>query len=375
MQISDKAAFCPHCGLPRKNTTRAISRKRKKLPNGFGRITKIASNKRKPYRAMITVGKDEYGKPIGKLLSPTAYFETYNAAYEALLAYHKNPYDISKDLTVKEVYDQWSKEYYKTVSRSSRAHTESSWKYCEAVHNEKMRNIRIHHIKYCIEEGCTTRKDGSIKRPSKDMKERIKLMWNKLFDYAIEYDLVDRNYAREYRRKNEKIVRTPHQIYTEEEMRALWADKDDYITSLILIQCYSGLRPTELLTLKAKNIDIDKNIMIGGIKTKAGKERIIPIHPLIKPLIEKHLKMGYETLVEPMHYNELRRRFNENMAEGNHKLHDGRKHFVTLAKKYDVDEFAIKRIVGHTIHDITESTYTERSDAWLYSEICKIKQY
>ena len=379
MQISDKAPFCPHCGLPRKNTTRAISRKRKKLPNGFGRITKIPSNKRKPYRAMVTVGKDELGRPIGKLLTPIAYFETYNAAYEALLAYHKKPYDINQNITVKEVYDRWTKEYFPTVSQSAIYQVRSAWKYCSEVHNELMRDIRIRHIKYCIEEGCVIRKNGNISYPSKDMQGRIKVMWNQLFDYALEYEWADKNYAREYKRKTEGPVRKSHQSYSDEEMRLLWENKDDYIVSLILIQCYSGLRPTELLTLKAKNISLEKNIMIGGIKTKAGKERTIPIHPLIKPLIETNLKMGYETLAKPMHYNELRRQYNEKieriMAGGNHKLHDGRKHFVTLAKKYKVDDFAIKRIVGHAINDITEKTYTDRSSDWLLSEISKIKQY
>lgn len=59
-----------------------------------------------------------------------------------------------------------------------------------------------------------------------------------------------------------------------------------------------------------------------------------------------------------------------------HKPHDGRKHFITLAKKYNVDEYAIKRIVGHSIKsDLTEFVYTERDNNWLYSEICKIQEY
>ncbi|MDE6594198.1 MAG: hypothetical protein K2K57_14195 [Oscillospiraceae bacterium] len=43
-----------------------------------------------------------------------------------------------------------------------------------------------------------------------------------------------------------------------------------------------------------------------------------------------------------------------------HRLHYGRKHFVTTAKKYGVDEYAIKYIVGHSIADITEKVYTAR---------------
>lgn len=44
-----------------------------------------------------------------------------------------------------------------------------------------------------------------------------------------------------------------------------------------------------------------------------------------------------------------------------------------MAKKYNVDEYAIKYIVGHSISDITEKVYTERKSDWLKSEIEKIK--
>lgn len=48
-------------------------------------------------------------------------------------------------------------------------------------------------------------------------------------------------------------------------------------------------------------------------------------------------------------------------------------HFITQAKKYGVDEFAIKYIVGHAITDITEKVYTKREIGWLKTEIEKIK--
>ena len=55
-----------------------------------------------------------------------------------------------------------------------------------------------------------------------------------------------------------------------------------------------------------------------------------------------------------------------------HRPHDGRKHFVTMAKKYGVDEYAIKYLVGHKISDITEKVYTAREFEWLREEIEKI---
>lgn len=39
-----------------------------------------------------------------------------------------------------------------------------------------------------------------------------------------------------------------------------------------------------------------------------------------------------------------------------------------------MDEYAIKRLVGHTITDLTESAYTDRDLSWLTSEISKLNQ-
>ena len=56
-----------------------------------------------------------------------------------------------------------------------------------------------------------------------------------------------------------------------------------------------------------------------------------------------------------------------------HKCHDGRIHFVTMAKKYHMDEYSIKLIVGHSIADVTEKVYTKRDTEWLREEIEKIR--
>ena len=123
LQVSDKAPACPHCGYPMKPSVkrkpRAKNNKRRRLPNGFGQISEIKNrNLRNPFRAMVTVGKTQDGKPICKPLKPDSYFSTYNDAYAALVEYNKNPYDLGAAITVKELYDKWSEEYFKTLKSS-----------------------------------------------------------------------------------------------------------------------------------------------------------------------------------------------------------------------------------------------------------------
>ena len=72
LQVSDKAVSCPHCGYPmvkqEETPKRRSTKKRMRLPNGFGQIAEIKGrNLRNPFRASVTVGHDEFGHPICKL--------------------------------------------------------------------------------------------------------------------------------------------------------------------------------------------------------------------------------------------------------------------------------------------------------------------
>ena len=402
LQVSDKAPACPHCGYPMKPTVkrkpRAKNNKRRRLPNGFGQISEIKNrNLRNPFRAMVTVGKTQDGKPICKPLKPESYFPTYNDAYAALVEYNKNPYDLEPSITVKELYDKWSEEYFKTLkAEGSVRGVESAWAYCSAVYGMRVMDVRARHIKGCMEEGTATVR-GKEQHPSASMKNKIKSLFILMLDYALEYELVDRNYSRTFNLTEETIkeiqtVKQEHIPFSEDEMRRLWAHVDDKrFVDVMLIQCYSGWRPQELGLLELENVDLENWTFQGGMKTDAGMDRVVPIHSKIRPLVERKYKealsIGSKYLFNctdgrsgkptMMTYQRYQKGFgmvrDELKLNPEHRPHDGRKHFVTAAKKAGVDEYAIKYMVGHKISDITEKVYTQREFEWLKTEIEKIK--
>lgn len=391
-QISDKAYQCPQCGYPMKSfpksSTRGKSRKRKRLPNGFGQITKIKSNLRNPYRAMVTVSKTKEGRPICKLLKPQSYFETYNDAYAALLEYNRNPYDLSENITCRELYERWLVEYEKTVKQSAYVNTTNAWAYCSELYDEPFTNIRVRHVKGVIENGLRLQTNNTAP-PS--VKQEIKKLWNMLFDYAIENEITDKNYARVFSIKKPQSAEHSHISFTNEEMKTLWKYKDDMYVSIVLIHCYTGWRPKELCELKLENINLKEWTMQGGMKTKAGEKRIVVVTPAIRNLVktwyDKAVNINSPTLfyhltqdgkVEPFTYRRYVYRFLQVLKSlninSNHRPHDCRKQFITMAKKVNMDEYAIKRFVGHTIRDITESVYTDRDLEWLKSEMMKLEE-
>lgn len=371
LQVSDKAAFCPHCGYPMKPVKRPYApKKRQRLPNGFGEITEIKNrNLRKPFRAMVTVGKDPSGRLIRKTLKPNAYFSTYNEAYAALVEYNRNPYDLDSEITCKELYDRWLKEYSKTVGTSAYSTMRSAWKYCWSVYDTPVKELRARHIKGCIEDSYVER-NGNIIPAGESTKTYIKTLFNMMLDYAVEYELVEKNYARTFKPQHELNKKESiHMPFTDEEMAILWKHADDETIRLILINCYTGWRPGELLEM---SVDLDNQTMTSGSKTEAGKDRTVPIHPNIIELVRlfelKRPKYGYQ-----MYRKKFIAALKKFGLDPNHRPHDPRVHFVTQAKKYNVDEYAIKYIVGHAIKDITERVYTRRDIDWLRSEIKKIK--
>ena len=401
LPVSDKATACPHCGYPMKPSEKQKkprkSNKRRRLPNGFGQISEIKNrNLRNPFRAMVTVGKTPDGKPICKPLKPEAYFATYNDAYAALVEYNKNPYDLEPSITMQELYDKWLPEYEKTV-KSTKSAT-SAWAYCSGVYKMRVMDIRARHVKGCMEEGVAVIR-GKEQHPTATMKNQIKSLFNLMLDYALEYELVDRNYSRTFNLTEETVkeiqsVKKEHIAFADEEMDLLWANiTNKRGIDILLIQCYSGWRPQELGLLELKDVDLENWTFQGGMKTDASENRIVPIHSRIQDLVlqkyqeaealgspyllnwadtnnrnRKNLKLTYAR------YQKAFERIRDELKlNPNHRPHDGRTHFVTMAKRYGVDEYAIKYMVGHKISDITEKVYTRREFAWLREEIEKIK--
>ena len=401
LPVSDKATACPHCGYPMKPSEKQKkprkSNKRRRLPNGFGQISEIKNrNLRNPFRAMVTVGKTPDGKPICKPLKPESYFATYNDAYAALVEYNKNPYDLEPSITMQELYDKWLPEYEKTV-KSTKSAT-SAWAYCPGVYKMRVMDIRARHVKGCMEEGVAVIR-GKEQHPTATMKNQIKSLFNLMLDYALEYELVDRNYSRTFNLTEETVkeiqsVKKEHIAFADEEMDLLWANiTNKRGIDILLIQCYSGWRPQELGLLELKDVDLENWTFQGGMKTDASENRIVPIHSRIQDLVlqkyqeaealgspyllnwadtnnrnRKNLKLTYAR------YQKAFERIRDELKlNPNHRPHDGRTHFVTMAKRYGVDEYAIKYMVGHKISDITEKVYTRREFAWLREEIEKIK--
>ena len=353
-----------------------------KLPNGFGSVYKLSGKRRCPWVAAKTFGW-ELNEATGnakQIQRPIGYYPTRQEAMTALVNYNENPYDIDTErITFSEVYDKWTEAYFPTLGGKSSIRTiTAAYKYCKPLYNMRMRDIRVNHLEQTI-------KDAKV---GDSTKGRIKSIFNLMYRYAMKHEIVDKDYSAlcdGVKRAKPQIVRIP---FSDDEIAALWEHIEFPFADMVLIGIYSGWRPQELAVLKIADINLDANTYVGGLKTDAGKNRIVPIHPIVRDLVKKNCDkataLGSEYLFNDedgqhgthLTYDKYRGRWKKVMKRLNldHKPHDTRHTFITKAKVAGVDEYLLKMMVGHAINDITEKTYTHRTIEELHHEMQKIKQ-
>ena len=346
-----------------------------KLPNSYGSIEKLSGKRRKPYMVRKTVGWDKDGRQIRKTIG---YFENRQQALQSLAIYNENPYNIdTKNITVETLFEKWKNEKYDKISIKTQRVYNMCWNYCDPIRNLPFIQIRLTHLQNIID---TMGDKWSAKKAFKNL-------WNQLFDYATRNDIDTKKYSSfiDIGKKTTKLIRIP---FEEEEIDLLWdsVDRMEFIDT-ILILIYTGMRVGELLDIQLDNVFLDKKYMIGGSKTEAGKDRIIPLHDRIIPLVtkwynnaksnnSKYLIYNYEydKMQYWNYYHEKWEKIIEQLELNTaHKPHDTRHTFATRMDRTGANKLCIKRILGHASTDITDKVYTHKDIQDLLDTVNKLR--
>ena len=361
-----------------------------KNPNGYGNITKMTGNRRRPWRVRVTVGWEidevtERAKQISKTLG---YYASKKDAMLALAEYNQNPYDLtSKDVTFQMAYEAWSPKHYEQHKVAGK-NLGAAYKNCTPLLNMRMADIRLKHLQDVMD---------SIAHKSVASQTNLKTVFIKTYNYCRENDIVQKDYS-----EFVKITQTPtkknidEKFFTPEEIQAV-LDNKDWLTSYpqskstyadiklvdtVIILLYTGLRITELLTLKNAHIDLDQRIInLHGTKNEAA-ERKVPIHKDVIPYIKKRMAEGNEYLIsnangKPLVGNPYRKYFFEPFMEligAGHTPHATRHTFISIMDNCGVpaESVVLKRIVGHKNKTVTEH-YTHKDYTQLLAAIDKFK--
>lgn len=331
-----------------------------KRPNGAGSVYKLSGKRRKPWAARVTVGWDlSSDGRLRQVYQPIGTYASRVEAETALNNYLQNPYDIDTHrLTFSEVYNLWSAEYFPTLKSNSSVRTvTAAYKHCKPLHHMRMRDIRVSHMQGAI-------RDAQVGDATKG---RMKSLFNMMYKYCLIHEIVDVDYSALFSHKVGKRNKENRRPFSNGEIAMLWEWENYGVVDMILFCLYSGFRPSEMLLLENRNVDFDRWIVVGGMKTEAGTDRTVPIHEKVRHIVQKHYDPGRRYLFrneknEFMTYDQYRGRFKHIMSQLKmyHTPHETRHTFISCAKSKRMDDNLLKMIVGHEIRDITESVYTHR---------------
>lgn len=366
--IDDGDIYCRYCGRKQ-----IAEKRRTKNQNGFGGIVKLSGNLRKPYVVRVTDGIVE-GKQIRRYVS---YHETLAEAKKALAMEQVNPTPSKASLTFEEIYNEWKEtQSFTQISEKTKQNYVNAYAHLETLSGMKFKELRTGNFQKIIDNMVSA--NGTPL--SKSSKHKVRVFIGLLYKYAMENDIVNKNYAQfiklEREEKKEKTV------FTADEIAILENNIAENGADIVLILIYTGMRINELLTLKKSDIDLKSRTITGGLKTDAGKNRTIPIHDKIYDYVVKHYFNGHDDLFvredgTPLTDSYFRKYIYypllDKLGIERRTIHSTRHTCASILAENGADTLAIKNILGHTNYGFTADTYTHADIEYLKKEMAKVK--
>ena len=397
-----------------------------KNPNGYGAIIRLKGKRRKLYAVRISTGYkqricvpnkaellylvdkypftyrkskndyviyiendevksklDEYNVPYRieyvRKYKYLEYFKLSKDAHAFLAQYNsgmavQEHVPIASEPSFKDVFNmyiEFAESLNKPPSLASMRSYKTGYKLWEDVHDIRFRSITTKQLQDCLTAHGTM---------SKASVTRMITILKKMYKYALANQICDTDLTPYLFAEHTDDKTIVHDIYSDDEIKKLW-DTDSEAARVMLILIYTGLRCSEFLELKTENIHLDERYLVGGKKTDAGKNRKVPIHKKLIPVIEyfynpknKYLYPNADGSV--MLYSHFRENKWENFKLElgmDHYTHDCRHTCATKLEKYGVSDLHRKLILGHSVRDVTDGVYTHIQIEDLIKDIDKWK--
>lgn len=318
-----------------------------------------SKKRRRPWRARVTDGwefDEEKGKAVQKF-RVIGYFATKKEALQALADFHRVPVAPgTAQITFADVYDLWRERALTKLTLKAVKGYDTCFKHSEPLHGMRMHDIRADHMQAVMDampQGYATQ-------------VRTRMLWCRLFSLALERDVVQKDYASFVRVRDGAATTETKTPFTKAQIATLWDRLDLPGVDLVLISIYTGVRPSELLSIDREHVHLaDRWIDLHGTKTKAAR-RAVPIHRRIVPLIENRLgpaHLATNAKGNRMTYVQyLRSLWNPSIIDAlgfvGLSPHSTRHTAISIMTDAGIDDRTIKLIVGHSLGSVTGDVYT-----------------
>lgn len=330
------ALFCPACGKRQTKTPR----KSAKRPNGSGTVYRLQGHRSRPWVAAknkVIVG----------------YYPTKKDAVEALERLSGQSLTERYNMTFAEVFEAWSAEHYHEVGPKAVEAYNRAFDVFAPLHDKIFRSLRTADFQTVLDPHMTK---------SHSTVNKYKQLITQMSSWAIREELISTNFA--------KFVRLPEnvkkekEIFSDAEIQKLEADGSD-AAKIVLMLLYTGMRIGELFSLPLS--DYHESYVVGGEKTEAGRNRIIPIRPegkqyfayFAKQATGEMLLSGYDGQKVPANF---RRRdyypLLDRLGIERKTPHATRHTYASRAVKEGLPPEMLQKILGHADYSTTANIYT-----------------
>lgn len=245
-EIPDGAPYCCWCGKQQQ----APQRKTLKRANGTGTVYKLQGRRTRPWVAAK-------GKTI------IGYYDKKTSALEALARLQGRSIDEIYNWSFKQVYEAWKDEHFRDIGAKGIESYERAYDVFEPLHDRKFRELRTADYQIVIDK---------YSDKSHSLLSKFKQLATQMSQWGIRQELITTNFASFI--KLPENVKKEKEIFSEEDIQKLEADGSQ-TAKLALMMVYTGMRIGELFGLRTENVH--ETYVIGGEKTEAGRNRIIPI--------------------------------------------------------------------------------------------------
>lgn len=245
-EIPDGSSFCCWCGRRQQDT----QKKALKRANGTGTVYKLQGRRKRPWVAAKS------GVIVG-------YYDKKTSALEALARLQGRSLDEIYNWTFKEVYEAWKDEHFRDIGAKGTESYERAYDIFEPLHERKFRELRTADYQAVIDQ---------YSAKSYSTLSKFKQLVTQMSQWGIRQELITTNFASFI--KLPENVKKEKEIFSADEIKKIEKDGSQE-ARLVLMMIYTGMRIGELFGLRTENVH--ETYVIGGEKTKAGRNRIIPI--------------------------------------------------------------------------------------------------
>lgn len=272
-----------------------------KRENGGGTIRTVKGANGTRYYAYAPA-RYEYIDGVRKCVrEPLGSFKRKSEAREAIDNYRRKPSQ-KYNYSFAMIYEEWKDVAFDEISKQTQYNYSAAWVQIKEAWGAKAdlpaKEITIADCKqifdYWMQEHEVLRM-GYGEKPSKkkvgplskSAMKKIKSTLKQMFDYAIAHNIVETNLASLTKLPKDAAEGTKR-AFTDLEFSKL---EKNYKTipggEAVYVLCYTGFRVTEFCQLTKFSYDPKAKTLTGGIKTEAGENRVVPVHPKIQPIIER----------------------------------------------------------------------------------------